>query len=153
MFLVFSSPTRFHVFPPSMVLYMPSPKLTEFLGFPSPVPTQTVEGLDCWMAMEPMFKMGCSSKTASQLPPALVVFHTPPEAAPIQMWLGSATTASMVVIRPLIPAGPIFLGFQFLNWSRLNFWAAKPIVKNDNTRINENFFSADMLLIFLKIMD
>src|SRR5258705_11854437 len=36
---------------------------------------------------------------------------------------GFSNTTSIVVIRPLIPAGPILRGFQFLNCSRLSFCA------------------------------
>src|SRR5258708_14807576 len=39
------------------------------------------------------------------------------------MMLGLSRTTSMVVIRPLMPAGPILRGFRFLNCSRLAFCA------------------------------
>src|SRR5436190_11146659 len=107
MLCVFSSPIRFHVLPASIVLKIPSPKFSELRGLPSPVPTQTTEGLFCWTAMEPMFSVGCSSNTEVQLAPALVVFHTPPDAAPTYQVSWLLFTTSMAVIRPLIPAGPM----------------------------------------------
>ena len=58
--------------------------------------------------------MGWSSNTGVQLTPLLFVFQTPPDAAPIQILFGLFTSTSIVVTRPLIEAGPIFLGFQFL---------------------------------------
>ena len=67
------------------------------------------------MANAPIFKIGCSSNTGVQLTPLLFVFHTPPEAAPIQILFGLVISASMVVTRPLIEAGPTLRGFQFLN--------------------------------------
>ena len=89
--------------------------LIEFLGFPSPVPTHTTLGLLCCIATAPIFKIGCSSKTGVQLTPLLFVFQTPPDAAPIQILFGFATSTSMEVTRPLIEAGPTLRGFQFLN--------------------------------------
>jgi hypothetical protein len=53
-----------------------------FLGFPSPVPTQTMSGWDWLMAMAPMPLTRWSSKIGVQVVPPLVDFHTPPVAAP-----------------------------------------------------------------------
>ena len=61
---------------------MPSPKLTEFLGLPSPVPAQITLGLLCVIATEPIFKIGCSSKIGAQLAPPFSDFQTPPLAVP-----------------------------------------------------------------------
>src|SRR6056297_3206295 len=44
---VFSSPMDFQDLPPSKDLYIPYPPFKLFLGFPSPVPTQITDGLDC----------------------------------------------------------------------------------------------------------
>src|SRR5436190_11724800 len=82
MFLVFSNPILFHVLPASNVLNIPSPIFKEFLGLPSPVPTQTMFGFDCCTATEPMFCVGCSSKTGVHELPLFSVFHTPPDAEP-----------------------------------------------------------------------
>jgi hypothetical protein len=94
--------------------------------------------------------MGCSSKTGVQLAPAFNVFQTPPEAAPMYIVFGSATTASMVVIRPLIPAGPIFLGFQLLNWSNVFFCAMLGDAKNNvpNPKQAYNTFCIFMFELF-----
>jgi hypothetical protein len=58
------------------------------------------------------------------------------------MMLGLFTTTSMVVILPLIPAGPILRGFKFLNWSREIFCAErkKHAVQKDDNKIS--FFIA-----------
>ncbi|MDP5071314.1 MAG: hypothetical protein NWQ45_10485, partial [Congregibacter sp.] len=50
---------------------------------------------------------GCASNSGSKLVPAFTVFHSPPEAEPMyQMFLFEGTTA-MLVILPLMPAGPM----------------------------------------------
>ena len=128
MFRVFSSPILFQVLPPSMVLNMPSPRLMELRGFPSPVPTQMTLGLFCWMATEPMLSNGWSSNMGVQAPPLLLVFHTPPDADPSTMTLGSDARASMAVILPLIPAGPMERGVQDLNCSRSTFFWDRAVV-------------------------
>ena len=87
------------------------------------------------MATEPVFCVGCSSNTGVQELPLFSVFQTPPEAEERYMMLGLSMTASMQVIRPLMPAGPIFRGFQFLNLSK-EIFCADVIIQT--TKVNEN---------------
>src|SRR5687767_10976495 len=113
---------------------MPSPRLMELRGFPSPVPTHMMLGFDCWIATEPIFSVGCSSKSGVQLAPAFSVFHTPPDAAPITQVSGLLCKTSTEVTRPLMPAGPILRGFQFLNWSNEILCAA---TVNEKKQVNK----------------
>jgi hypothetical protein len=73
--------------------------------------------------------------------PALVVFHTPPEAEPIYQVLGSFSTTSIEVIRPLIPEGPIFLGFRFLSRLMSMFCARIDTDNKLNTTIKKGLIS------------
>src|SRR6185295_8317123 len=104
---VFSSPIRFQVLPPSRVLNSPSPIETLLRGLPSPVPTQTTEEFVGSIATAPIEATGWSSKTGSQVRPALTDFQTPPVAEPTQITEGSRGSESIEAIRPLIAAGPI----------------------------------------------
>ncbi len=61
---------------------MPSPIDTELRVQASPVPTQTVLGLEGSSAMAPMDCTGARSKTGLKVVPPSSDFHTPPEAAP-----------------------------------------------------------------------
>jgi hypothetical protein len=57
------------------------------------------------------------------------------------MVLGSSATASIAVIRPLIPAGPILRGFQFENCFNAAFCAiADWIPGTHNKRIHDKKF-------------
>src|SRR3712207_6167694 len=107
---------------------MPSPRLSELRGLPSPVPAHTMAGLLCWMATEPILSVGCSSKSGVQAAPAFSVFHTPPEAVPMNHVLGLLCTTSTDVTRPLMPAGPMLRGFQFLNVPRETFCAVATLL-------------------------
>ena len=78
---LFFKPIFFHVRPPSILLYTPSPYPTlRWLLF-SPVPTQTVFGFFGSRTTQPIEYDPSPSNTGVQVVPALVVFHTPPEAA------------------------------------------------------------------------
>src|SRR5437868_3194664 len=83
--------------PPSMDLYTPSPHETLLRGLASPVPTQTMSGLDGATATSPMEEVPWCSKTAAQVVPASVLFHTPPEAAAtyIRFALPAATATAV----------------------------------------------------------
>ncbi len=61
---------------------MPSPSDTLERMNVSPVPTQTMFGLDGAMAMAPIDWADCSSKMGRQRLPPSVDFHTPPDAPP-----------------------------------------------------------------------
>src|SRR5688500_4759248 len=116
---------------------MPSPRLMELRGLPSPVPAQITLGFDCWMAIDPILSVGWSSNSGVQFAPAFSVFHTPPDAAPITQVSGSLCTTSTEVTRPLMPAGPILRGFQFLNCSSETFCAATFKLPKRNTKISK----------------
>ena len=120
---VFSSPIGIQLFPASSDLNIPIPKFIEFRGLPSPVPTQITLEFDCEIAKEPMFCVGCSSNIGAQLEPPFSDFQTPPEAAPTYIIFGFSFTASMVVILPLMFAGPIFLMLRFFILSVSSFCA------------------------------
>ena len=73
-------PTFCHELPPSTDLYTPSPYPTlRWLLF-SPVPTQTTFGFFGSSATQPIEYDPSLSNTGVHDTPALVVFHTPPEA-------------------------------------------------------------------------
>src|SRR5262245_4493567 len=57
--------------------------------------------------MQPIEYEPSPSKTGVQVVPALVVFHTPPEAAVTKYSLGSSGRTAMSLIRPEETAGPI----------------------------------------------
>src|SRR6266851_9114211 len=114
---VASSPIFFQVFPPSSDLYAPSPQdeLCRLLG--SPVPTHTTDGSDGAMAMSPIVETLSLSNTGSQVVPLLVVFQTPPAAAPTYTISGLLSTAAKSSMRPPITPGPISRNSNALNLS------------------------------------
>ena len=85
---------------------MPRPLVWLFRGLPSPVPAQTKSGLTALNATAPMLWVGWSSNTGSQVTPALVLFHNPPEAVPTYTTSGESCGTAMDVTRPLIVPGP-----------------------------------------------
>jgi hypothetical protein len=58
------------------------PQATLLRGLLSPVPIQTMSGLEGAMATSPIEAVEPPSKTQAQVVPLFVVFQTPPEAAP-----------------------------------------------------------------------
>ena len=64
--------------------------------------------------MSPIEALGWSSKIGSQVVPALVVFQSPPVAAPTYTILGLLFTPSTSVMRPPGLAGPISLQVKLL---------------------------------------
>src|SRR5689334_11430601 len=96
-----------HVLPPSMDLYTPSPNDTERWALFSPVPTQTMFELAESITTVPIEYDPSLSNTGVQVVPALVVFHTPPDAtATYHVFLSRGCTA-MSATRPEVSAGPI----------------------------------------------
>ena len=85
---------------------MPRPLVWLFRGLPSPVPAQTKSGLTALNATAPMLWVGWSSNNGSQVTPALVLFHNPPEAVPTYTTSGESFGTAMDVTRPLIVPGP-----------------------------------------------
>ena len=59
---------------------MPQPE--ELRSLPSPVPTQTISGLDGATATAPMDWQGMSSKIGAKVMPLLAVYQTPLVAKP-----------------------------------------------------------------------
>src|SRR6185503_355320 len=93
-----------HVLPPSSLRYTPSPQPTLRWLFASPVPTQIVLGFFLSIVTVPIEYDPSFWKTGEKVMPALVVFHTPPEATPMyQVCLSSGCTA-MTLMRPDIMA-------------------------------------------------
>src|SRR5512146_820145 len=76
------SPTFVNVLPPSVDFQTPSPHDVLWRLFDSPVPTQTTSGFDCDTVTSPIDMRPWSSKIGVSTAPLLVVFHTPPCAAP-----------------------------------------------------------------------
>src|SRR5436190_19243413 len=100
-------PMFVHVLPPSMDLYTPSPKDTERWALFSPVPTHTTFGLAESMTTVPIEYDASLSNTGVHVVPALMVFHTPPDAtATYQVFLSRGCTA-MSATRPDVSAGPM----------------------------------------------
>src|SRR6266571_3580740 len=106
MWCVSSRPIFVQVLPPSVDLKAPSPheELCRLLA--SPEPTHTMEGSDGARVMSPIVGTLSLSKSASQVVPAFVVFHTPPEAMPTKTILGSLSTTAKSSTRPPMMAGP-----------------------------------------------
>ena len=102
-----SRPTFFHVRPASSDRYIPFPTDALLRGLPSPVPTQRMSGLGWKTATDPTACTGWSSKSASQVSPPFRDRQTPAVAAARYTTSGSASTASISVTRPLMPAGPM----------------------------------------------
>src|SRR5258707_9351349 len=87
----FSSPTRFHVIPPSVDLKMPQPGEIVLRESSSPVPAQTCIVSDGAIATSPIDTHFSLSKTGRNVVPALVVFQIPPAGAARRCcfdWLG-----------------------------------------------------------------
>ena len=75
------------------------------------------------MVSDPMFCVGCSSKTGFQADPPFSDFQTPPDAAPTNIIFGFSVTTSIAVMRPLIFAGPTLRIFKFFNLVKSIFCA------------------------------
>src|SRR5712692_1125757 len=106
MWCVSSRPIFVQVLPPSVDLKAPSPheELCRLLA--SPEPTHTMDGSDGARVMSPIVGTLSLSKSGSQVVPAFVVFHTPPEAMPTKTILGSLSTTAKSSTRPPMMAGP-----------------------------------------------
>ena len=86
---------------------MPSPTDTLLRTQHSPVPTQTVLGLRGSMRTAPMLWL-CLSKTGLKVVPPLLLFQTPPLAAPTYIVTRPfSTQPSRAAMRPLMAAGPM----------------------------------------------
>src|SRR6185312_2156577 len=79
---VSASPMWCHVLPPSVDLCTPLPHDCDRKLFFSPVPTHTTFVSDGATAMSPIVVTPSESPISCQVMPSLVVFHTPPPAAP-----------------------------------------------------------------------
>src|SRR5690349_3415845 len=77
---VFSSPTRFHVSPPSVDLNIPHPGEIVLRESSSPVPAHTCIVSDGAIATSPIEIHRSLSNTGRNDVPALVVFQMPPAA-------------------------------------------------------------------------
>src|SRR5229473_4745512 len=121
---VASSPIFFHVFPPSSDLYAPSPHDELCLLFGSPVPTHTMDGSEGAIAMSPIVDTPSLSNTGSHVVPLLVVFHTPPDAAPTKTIFGLLSTTAKSSMRPPITAGPTSRSSRLFSLSVGFDWSA-----------------------------
>src|SRR5687768_9993599 len=92
-------PMCVQVLPPSPDRYTPSPHETLLRGFASPVPTQTISGLDGATATAPSATTACRSNCGVQLVPLLIVFHNPPDAVATYMVLGRLSTTATSTMR------------------------------------------------------
>src|SRR5579871_3112188 len=75
-------PTLRQLRPPSCVTHTPSPYEASLRRFGSPVPTQTVSSSRGSIATAPIAPTASCGQTSLHVSPPLVVFHTPPPAAP-----------------------------------------------------------------------
>src|SRR5438876_52385 len=81
----------------------PSPPETELRVQDSPVPTQTLRGLEGSIAIAPIDCTACLSKTGLKRVPPSSDFQTPPEAAPMKIVvLPPSLRAATAAMRPLI---------------------------------------------------
>ena len=71
----------FQLWPPSALLYTPSPQLELWRLLFSPVPTHTRFGSSAGIVTSPTDETAAESNTDVNEMPLLVVFHTPPVAA------------------------------------------------------------------------
>src|SRR6266849_9989739 len=126
MWWVASRPILFQVFPPSSDLYTPSPHDELCLLFGSPVPTHTMDGSEGAIAMSPIVDTPSLSNTGSHVVPLLVVFHTPPDAAPTNTIFGLLSTTAKSSIRPPMVAGPISRNSRFFSLSVRFGWSPGP---------------------------
>jgi hypothetical protein len=101
------SPMFFHVFPPSVDLYTPSPHDTELRGFCSPVPTQTMFGSLGATATSPIDTVRSCSNWCSNVTPLFTVLRSPPEAVAAHQVLWSFSFTAIAVMRPPMLAGPM----------------------------------------------
>src|SRR5947209_15582460 len=101
---VSSRPRWLQLSPPSLLLYTPSPTDTLLRTHDSPVPTQTVSGLDGSIATAPIDCV-CLSNVAFQLMPPSSDLHTPPDALPTHSVSFSPCRPSIAATRPLVVAG------------------------------------------------
>src|SRR5260370_3985832 len=107
MWCVSSRPIFAQVLPPSVDLKAPSPheELCRLLA--SPDPTHTMDGSDGARVMSPLVGTLSLSKSGSQVLPAFVVFHTPPESMPTIPLFGSLSSPARSSTRPpMLPAPP-----------------------------------------------
>src|SRR6266849_11068415 len=112
-----------HVLPPSNDLYAPSPHDELWRLFGSPDPTHTTDGSDGAIAMSPIVDTASLSNTGVHVVPLLVVFHTPPDAAPTKTIFGLLSTTAKSSIRPPIVAGPISRNSRFFSLSVKLAWS------------------------------
>src|SRR5512146_968351 len=101
------SPMFVNVLPPSLDFHTPSPHEVLWRLFDSPVPTHTTSGFDCDTATSPIDISPRSSKMGVSTAPLLVVFQTPPCAAPTYQIDVFFSYTAMSAIRPDMMAGPI----------------------------------------------
>src|SRR5437667_3781712 len=104
---VFSSPTRFHVSPPSVDLKMPHPGEIVLRESSSPVPAHTCIVSDGAIASSPIDTHFSLSNTGRNVVPALVVFQIPPAAAATKNVRDGLGMPAMLDTRPAIFAGPM----------------------------------------------
>src|SRR3954454_2120015 len=85
---------------------MPFPHDELLREFPSPVPTQTIFGLFCDTATDPVDATGCLSNTGSHFVPLFVVRNTPPVPTAAKIVYGSFSLTAKSAMRPPMFAGP-----------------------------------------------
>ena len=68
--------------------------------------------------------------------PPEVDFQIPPEAVPTYIISGFEATTSIVVTRPDIPPGPMFLGFMFFTKSIEKSWEKSRVVVHKKRSVN-----------------
>src|SRR5438093_513675 len=87
-------PSFSHVCPALVVLEMPAPKVELWRLFASPVPAQTMSGLEGLTARSPIDDTASCSKIGSHVVPLFVVFQMPPEADPTYITHGVRSTTA-----------------------------------------------------------
>src|SRR6267143_2921096 len=102
----FSSPTRFHVSPPSVDLKMPQPGEIVLRESSSPVPAHTCVVSDGAIASSPIDTHFSLSKTGRNVVPAFVVFQIPPAAAATRNVFDGLAIPTTLDTRPPMFAGP-----------------------------------------------
>src|SRR6478735_5148655 len=104
---VSGSPMCVHVVPESADLYTPSPiRSASRIAHASPVPIQTIDGLEGATAIAPIAWTGKLSEIGRNVAPLSIDFHTPPDAAPRYQTRGLPGTPLIAEMRPP-SAGPI----------------------------------------------
>src|SRR5436305_15264807 len=86
---------------------MPFPHEELLREFPSPVPTQTIFGLFCETATEPVVATGSLSNTPCHDVPLFVVRSTPPVPTAAKIVYGSFSLTAKSAMRPPMFAGPM----------------------------------------------